>query len=650
MKTRERIELSAIDDNPWQPRGNIEPEALEELAASIHQMGLLQAPLGRPVSGRTQLAFGHRRVAALRLLHERGLADDYVDMDVALITDEDMAVMGLTENERRKDLSQLETLRAYRKAIDETELTATVLAKQLGIADSMLSNNLRVLELPDFILEHVESGNLGITVAREFLPLQNAHHAHHENMREIVRHIVDLDTQRGKLPANWTRRNVRKRISENIAYAEKEFRPLGPPTGHTAGGGGREATFDINAFDSEFGDCTHTVPADDGRSENYRALENYDKSRTWTCEVREWSRWQSRATREANAQAVATGAGEAAAGEPSGPAPTGGAVKMFAALLANDPVWKAIPEGREQPGHNARLTDYEREQLGTRAELVQVSRGQTFWRRLERGTIDEPYRWRNGEPGSHLAPWFPIRDCRDCVAGAAYAHSGRDRYPLDRVTLVCINRECHDEKAAAGERDYREKTEARRRGLERQDRAASERLAEALQEVPDAACQALATAVIAAEPRLEWEHPIGGYYDQNWSYRPGTVARIEEVLGPERSGADPRGHFRGTTVIREVNGADLDPEQARELAALLVTYNLRRAGQLDMLDFPREKSPADTRRCTRCGEDKPLDAFGQQKRQSRDGVRMVPKTKCKECLVDAELERRAVRTPAEVPA
>ena len=73
--------------------------------------------------------------------------------------DERMAVIALTENVRRKDLSPMETLRGYRKALDETELTATVLAKQLDIADSTLSNNLRVLELPDFVLEHVESGD-----------------------------------------------------------------------------------------------------------------------------------------------------------------------------------------------------------------------------------------------------------------------------------------------------------------------------------------------------------------------------------------------------------------------------------------------------------------------------------------------------------
>ena len=115
MKTRERIDLELIDDNPWQPRQAIDEHALQDLVDSIHQLGLLQAPLGRrhpEVSGRVQLAFGHRRVAALRRLHAQGRGESRIEMDVAGISDEGMAVLALTENERRKELSQIEVVRA----------------------------------------------------------------------------------------------------------------------------------------------------------------------------------------------------------------------------------------------------------------------------------------------------------------------------------------------------------------------------------------------------------------------------------------------------------------------------------------------------------------------------------------------------------
>ena len=148
MKTREQVNLALIKDNPWQPRSEIDQDELQKLADSIYQLGLLQAPLGRrhpEVSGQVQLAFGHQRVAALRLLLQQGRGEMYVEMDVAGISDEGMAVLALTENERRKQLSQIEVVRAHYRAVNETELTVQALADQLGIDRSTLSNNLRVL-------------------------------------------------------------------------------------------------------------------------------------------------------------------------------------------------------------------------------------------------------------------------------------------------------------------------------------------------------------------------------------------------------------------------------------------------------------------------------------------------------------------------
>ena len=73
MKTREQVALDVLDDNPWQPRQSIATNELQELADNIHQLGRrLQVPLVRPVqNGRYELAFGHRRVAACRLLFEQ---------------------------------------------------------------------------------------------------------------------------------------------------------------------------------------------------------------------------------------------------------------------------------------------------------------------------------------------------------------------------------------------------------------------------------------------------------------------------------------------------------------------------------------------------------------------------------------------------
>ena len=358
MKTREQIDLALIDDNPWQPRQEIEPEALEELADSIAALGLLQAPLARrdTIRDRYQLAFGHRRVAACRLLHQRGAWDEFIDIDVDEISDERMAVMALDENVRRKQLSDIEVVRAHKRAIEETDHTVQSLADDLGIKRPTLANNLRVLELPDFILEHVESGALGLTVAREFLVFQTATHAHiedmREDMREDIRRIVNVETYGRGVP-NWSRRHVRKLISERVAYNEQEWRPLGAETGHSTGGGHREASFNVEEFSHEFSDSLHTIPADDGFVENYRMAERYDKSRVWTCEVKEWSRRQTRATREANQKTAASG--KAHSSSPNAQSRD----KLFGQLLTKDPVWKDIvashkKEGPQPAGHRRR--------------------------------------------------------------------------------------------------------------------------------------------------------------------------------------------------------------------------------------------------------------------------------------------------------
>ena len=333
MKTREKVDLGLIDDNPWQPRQEIDQDALQELAGSIHNLGLLQAPLGRRVeNGRVQLAFGHRRVAACRLLHGEGTGLPHVDMDLADLSDEAMAVMALTENEFRKQLTQIEVVRAHKRAIDETSLTVQDLARQLGMDRSSLSNNLRVLELPSLVLEHVENGALGLTVAREFLVFQHGDHTHTEDMRRVVDRIVkpySWSDDHG--PPDWRRRNVRKMICGQVEANEEGWRPLGPRPKYINSGGFREATFDVEAFSAQRPQTLHTIPADmvgDGK---------YEGSRVWTCDVKVWRSWQTRATREANKEEVVAG-GQASAAPAKGLSRD----KQFEQVLASDPVWKGI--------------------------------------------------------------------------------------------------------------------------------------------------------------------------------------------------------------------------------------------------------------------------------------------------------------------
>ena len=569
MKTREQIDLAVIDDNPWQPRQEIEPESLEEMANSIEQLGLLQAPLG-PWSpthpGRIQAAFGHRRIATLRLLNERGKWPSYVEMDVAALTDEEMALIALTENEERKQLSQIEVVRAHKKAIEETNLTVQNLATRIGIDRSTLSNNLRVLNLPDFVLEHVESGALTVNVARNFLVLQSPTHAHIEDMREVVRRIVNVETYGGGIP-NWTRRHVRKMISERVSFNEQDWRPLGPKTGHSTGGGHKEASFDVDAFAHEYPDALHTIPADDGHVEDYRATERYDKSRRWTCEVKTWSRLQTRATREANKEASASGNSGIAVR--ASQAKNASRDQQFRLLLANDPVWQQIVASREKKGPNRPVTDEEKAALGTRAEFKDVSYSTKFWKILQKGRPEDVHDWQRKD-GGHVPPWFPdLEECQRCIIGASYAKS--NGYPLDRAALVCFNRKHYDEKYAAGEAAFREQLREASANIDRQDREAVDVIADSLLLIPESISQALALAFLSAQPALEWEHPVGRFHP-DWSREPAVVALVREIIGKEYARFARSGR---TGPVTSGPPKDLPSEGSHELAAALVVHHLR---------------------------------------------------------------------------
>ena len=443
MRTREQVDLELIDDNPWQPRQAIDPDALDELAESIHQLGLMQSPLGRrspDVSDRIQSAFGHRRVAACRLLYQQGRGERHIDMDVADLTDEEMAVMALTENESRKQLSQIEVVRAHKRAIDETSLSIQALAEKLGMTRATLSNNLRVLELPDFILEYVENGDLRITVAREFLVLQNADHAHTDDMRTTIEGIVNPYYARQGLP-DWRRSNVRRAISERVAYNETDYRPLGPGSGHGTAGAAREATFDVDTFATERPDTLHTIPTaavPDGKHEG---------SRVWTCAVKDWTRAQTRATRETNKEAVE-----------SGRAPPEAIIQKIRqrgqAIRATVGKRPGMETGHRFPGNAPAPTAPPLTKSGSN-----LAPGRSFERwvpmaavsgRFFRKAIRNQVMNGNATTAVGVPPWFPnLKECQECTIGATYAKS-RGGHPLREPTLVCINRDHYLEKVRGG--------------------------------------------------------------------------------------------------------------------------------------------------------------------------------------------------------
>ncbi|MFN2640946.1 MAG: ParB/RepB/Spo0J family partition protein [Actinomycetota bacterium] len=167
------IALEDITPNPRQPRTQFDPEAVDELAASIRAVGVLQPIVVRRTGDGYQLIVGERRWRAARLA---GL--DTIPAIVRETGDEEMLRDALIENVQRQDLNPLEEAAAYRGLIDEGGLTHDDVAAQVGKSRAAVTNALRLLNLAPGVQQRLASGLLSAAHGRAIAAL--ADHASQE--------------------------------------------------------------------------------------------------------------------------------------------------------------------------------------------------------------------------------------------------------------------------------------------------------------------------------------------------------------------------------------------------------------------------------------------------------------------------------------
>jgi len=157
------IPVGDIAPGRFQPRKDFAPEALQELAASIRAQGVLQPIVVRKSAGGTpfELVAGERRWRAAQLaqLHE-------IPAIVRELSDDEALEIGLVENLQRQDLGPIEEAQAYRRLIDELGHTQEEVAKALGKSRSHIANQVRLLELPQPVVDMVASGQLTVGHAK----------------------------------------------------------------------------------------------------------------------------------------------------------------------------------------------------------------------------------------------------------------------------------------------------------------------------------------------------------------------------------------------------------------------------------------------------------------------------------------------------
>ena len=163
----ETLPLREIEPDPGQPRKTFDDETLAELSASIAEHGLLQPIAVRPKpSGGYLIVAGERRWRACRMA---GLTE--VPVIVKDVTDEQAMELALVENLQREDLDPVEEAAGIRELMTRCDLTQEQAARKLGKSRSALANSLRLLSLPETVLELLKSGFITIGHAKVVLGL-----------------------------------------------------------------------------------------------------------------------------------------------------------------------------------------------------------------------------------------------------------------------------------------------------------------------------------------------------------------------------------------------------------------------------------------------------------------------------------------------
>jgi ParB family chromosome partitioning protein len=163
------VSIDSISPNPKQPRTVFNEEAMAELVASIKEIGILQPPVVRQTSpGRYELIMGERRFRAAKLAGLRS-----IPVIIRQTPDNELLREALIENIHRSQLNPLEEAAAYTQLLQDFNCTHDELAHKLGRSRPLISNTMRLLNLPASVQSRVASGVISAGHARALLGLSN---------------------------------------------------------------------------------------------------------------------------------------------------------------------------------------------------------------------------------------------------------------------------------------------------------------------------------------------------------------------------------------------------------------------------------------------------------------------------------------------
>ncbi len=202
------LRIADIEPNRDQPRKEFDEQALAELSQSIMQHGVLQPILVRPLPlGGYQIVAGERRYRASRMA---GLTE--IPAVIRELSDNETMELALIENLQREDLSPIEEAKGYKTLIDTYSMSQEQVAQTVGKSRPAVANTMRLLLLPDDVIELVENGDISSGHARALLSLED---------KALMSSIADEIVKK-----NLTVRQVEKMVKDLLKKPQERTRKV----------------------------------------------------------------------------------------------------------------------------------------------------------------------------------------------------------------------------------------------------------------------------------------------------------------------------------------------------------------------------------------------------------------------------------------
>jgi len=182
-KNREIMEISIEDivPNRFQPRLTFDTDALNELANSIKEHGIIQPLVVRRLQDKFEIIAGERRYKAASLIGMKKVPCIVMDLN-----DNESAEVAVIENIQRKEMTPLEEAKSFKKILDKGYLTQEELAKRMGKSQSSIANKLRLLNLDEVVQDAILEGKISERHARSLLKIENK-----QEQRNVLSEIIN---------------------------------------------------------------------------------------------------------------------------------------------------------------------------------------------------------------------------------------------------------------------------------------------------------------------------------------------------------------------------------------------------------------------------------------------------------------------------